>query len=87
MAKVVLSPNLVSAIHSVWSHIGSDLESCCQEAGERLTNEGALESCIDADRMTALIKNPAADAEISALIKEHTYPVLMRTLKKEIKLV
>lgn len=88
MAKVVLSSDLISAIHQVWQSIGDELVMCCEEAGEPLTNEGAIESVIDADRMSSFLgaKGKAADAEIAGLIKQHTYAVVMRELNKQIRL-
>lgn len=48
---------LKSGIMRVWQAIGSDAEACCEQP---MTNEEALETCVDADR---LVTFGAADAD------------------------
>ena len=74
------------AIMQVWNYIGADSYACAQECGERLTNEAALEGCIDADRIATLCKKPEVDALIGEAIKEHGYGKVMASLKRNIRL-
>lgn len=37
-------------VTQVWQQIGYDVIQACAEVGEELTNESAIESCLDADR-------------------------------------
>ena len=74
------------AIMRVWNTIGSDSYACAQECGERLTNEAALEGCIDADRISTICKMPEVDKLIGAAIAEHGYGKMMAALKRSIKL-
>lgn len=85
-ATVVFSATLLGAIQEVWQEIGSDTMMCAQECGEEVSNEEAIESCIDADRLTTIAQSPESDAEVSLLIKQHTYTGMMKQLRKELQL-
>lgn len=85
-APIVISQAISSGIYAVWGNIGSDLQHCCEEAGERLNNEGAIESIIDADRMS-FGGHQEAQAELTALIKVHGYDAVFKHLNKNYRLV
>ena len=83
---MVISNTVVNAIQSVWQIIGSDCISCAQENGEEMTNAAAIETCIDADRLTTN-GFKSADDEICVLIQKNGYPTVMKALLRIIKLV
>lgn len=78
--KIVKQP-----IYAVWDYIGSDVMQCCDECGEPCDNESAVESCIDANRLTTQNFKEADDAVLAA-IKEHGYPKVLKFLTKNISL-
>lgn len=78
---------VAAAINRTWETIGSDLEACCAEMGEALDNAGALESCLDADRVDAYGGSKDASVAIAAAIKEHGYGKVHKFLVKNIRLV
>lgn len=41
---------LQSIVLQVWQQIGHDAMQACEEAGDPLTNDAAIEMCLDADR-------------------------------------
>jgi hypothetical protein len=80
-------------IQAVWQYIGSDSYAAAQECGERLTNEAALEGCIDAGRLIDCAlgggskeRGKLADAAVGEAIKQHGYKKVMTYLKRHIKL-
>jgi hypothetical protein len=73
------------AISAVWQEIGSDVISCSQEMGEDTSNAEAMESVLDADRLTTN-GYEAEDKLIEEAIKEHTYSKVEKFLCKHIKL-
>lgn len=81
---IKLSPNLTGAIHNVWNQIGSDLEAACAECEEELTNDGAFESCLDADRIVLVGRNKPAQEELTTLFKEHGWAAVVKAAKKQI---
>lgn len=75
-------------IVTTYSAIGYDLA----ELG-RVTNLGAIEACIDANRLTSFAHGEsgkataaAAEAEIDRAIKAHGYQKVLRALGRAIKL-
>lgn len=75
-------------INKVWNYIGSDSEQCAAECGERLTNAGAMEGCLDAGRMAAQpINETAAHDFLIQLFDEHGYAKVQKFLCKHIRLV
>ena len=72
-------------IHAVWSEVGSDVDSVSAELGESTTNDVAMESAIDAGRMT-IIGHPEADALLQSLFAEHGYTRVFKFLCKNIRL-
>ena len=67
-------------INNVWQQIASDLFECDPD----LDNEGAVESCIDANRLLLNGNNKEADDLVHTLCKEHGYD---KVLSKNIQLV
>lgn len=78
---------LVNApIRAVFNEIAYDLEEACNSCGERLCNEGAIEACIDADRLS-FSGYKEADEAVKEVLKTNTYEATMKFLKKNIILV
>jgi hypothetical protein len=84
-AKVTISPVLVRGISRTWSAIGGDMAACCAEMGERLTNSGAMESVLDADRLLAY--DPEAHRELEELMKNHSFNAVSRAICRKVRLV
>ena len=93
----ILTPDhltLVSReVHRTWQVIGYDVLSACAEAGERCTNEAAVEACIDADRLWANAQTKADEARgreaqeaLRAAFKVHGYDIVLRALARDIHL-
>jgi len=79
-------------IHSTWQMIGHDVSQCAQEMRERVTNAGAIESCIDANRLqdyggSTKEKRDAAEKALNACIDKHGLDAVMRYLTRHIHLV
>jgi hypothetical protein len=77
-----------------WNAIAGDLAATCAESGQRLTNESAVECCIDADRLTFFARGAderaaaeAAEQELSRAIGAHGYPRVLRALARRFSLV
>jgi hypothetical protein len=83
-----LVTRLRNPIQKTWNYIGSDIENCMAECGERMTNAHAMEACLDADRLSEpYIGNDPEGMEIlRAAFKEHGYQKVMKFLGKNIKL-
>jgi hypothetical protein len=77
------------AIMSTWNYIGSDSEQLAHECGERLTNEAALEGCIDANRLASFAgeNGKRADVLVTNAIDVHGYQKVMAYLKRHVRLV
>lgn len=45
------SKDLIRAVNATWQAIASDLIEACAECGEEVDALGAIEACIDADRI------------------------------------
>lgn len=78
---IVISNTLIQAVNAVWNYIGNDLMQCAEECGEPVTNEEAVESCLDADRMFSQ-GHKEAQAEFEALVKEHGYGAVAKAVRK-----
>lgn len=80
---------LYPAIDCVWQQIGSDAYALEAEMGERLTNKGAIELCIDADRLSEFDKRygPPADKLLDELLDKNSYTAVLNALSREIELV
>lgn len=68
---------LKAPMWKVWNYIGHDVADMCE--GD---NEIAIEMCIDANRLSMCVNEPEAEALIMQLIKEHTYPKVLKFLSK-----
>jgi hypothetical protein len=77
---------LKGPIHDVWTEVGSDVDSVSAEMGEETSNEVAMESCIDADRLSNVARAPEADNLLHHLFTEHGYEKVFKFLCKNIKL-
>jgi hypothetical protein len=75
-----ISENLKQAISFVWSQIAHD-------AGHELGNEDAIEISFDADRLVSIAENPAAQIELRALMRAHSYSSVLEELGEQIKLM
>lgn len=75
-----------NAIYNVWQQIGSDTISAAAECEESVSNAAALETCIDADRMSTF-GHPQEDADLGKAIELYGYKAVMALLKKRIKLM
>ena len=71
----------IQAIHNTWQAIGSDLLSGCDEEPD---NEGAVEACMDADRIVMYGGNggQTAQDEFRARIKVLGYGKALTELAK-----
>lgn len=87
-APITIPAELLGAINQTWGAVASDLYEAAAEAGDRITNEAAIECCIDANRLAMYggKNGKAMDELVTKLIKEHGYNVVMKQLKKELKL-
>jgi hypothetical protein len=77
--------DLEGPLYQVWSIIGYDVLSACEEAGEKLDYETVIECCIDANRLTEFVKGDAglrAEARVKELINEHGYDRVLKFLAK-----
>lgn len=75
-----ISDNLKRAITYVWGQIASDV-------GQDIDNEDAIELSFDADRLVSVAENPAAQAELTELVKTYTYSNVLVALGEQIALV
>lgn len=48
---MAFSKELIRAVNATWQAIASDVLQACAECGDEPDNEGAVEMCIDADRI------------------------------------
>lgn len=79
--KIVISPTLRQGILAVWGQIAADASEL-----NDLDNEGAIELCYDADRLS-FFGYPAADAAIKELFKKHEIDAVRKAIAKEVSLV
>lgn len=82
---------LYRPIYEVWSYIASDLEEAVTSCGDVLTNEGVIEACIDANRLSTMMANAeegkAAEQLVHTLIKEHGYKHVLSFLASQWRFV
>ena len=67
-------------IRQVWYAIAADMDPDCN-------NQGAIELCLDADRIVFFTKNQQAEDLISAAIDEHGLDAVYSYLSANINLV
>jgi hypothetical protein len=92
--KIEMNVDLVvGEIMNVWNSIAGDLDACCEEAGERMTNAAAIEACIDANRMTQFASSfgkeraKEAEAEVHRAITVYGYGRVLLHLSRKVSLV
>lgn len=73
---------------ATWNYIGGDLEQGCQEMGETLTNEVAIESCLDADRLSSCTHDKKSGQRVQAYLRamydKHGYEEVFKFLCKNV---
>lgn len=91
---------LEDPIWSTWQAIASDLQQAYEFSGEEMDNLGAIEGCIDSDRLRCYgdpgnhasvmrgspVGNAAQDL-VRALVMAHGYPTVLKWLGSKIQLV
>jgi hypothetical protein len=75
-----------TGVQSTWAELAGDAYALAEECNEKMTNKGALELVLDADRMTTFGYKEADDL-IGQAIKEHGYDKVMKHIAKNFKLV
>lgn len=78
---------LKKPIMTVWQSIGYDVISNCQQAGEPVDNETAIECCVDADRLRDIGKDRTAADFFDRIVTEHGYLSVLKFLSQHIELV
>lgn len=78
---------LAAAIECTWQTIGYDMQECCELTNEPLSNEAAVEGCIDADRLGEFGGMPGADKTLDGYIDTYGYAAVLKFLSKHIPLV
>lgn len=86
MKAMNISENLRNAILQVWGGVGDEVVSLCEEAGEECTNEIAIETCIDADRILGVARNEEAHMELKQLLGSYGYDKVLTGISKQITL-
>lgn len=75
------------SIVETWQAVGHDVIQACEEAGEPLDNETAVESCIDADRLLDFSnKGKEAYAILRPLYESNSYNAVLNYLSRKIRL-
>lgn len=77
---MIISNQLIQAIHSVWSDIAPDAMEFCED------NDCAIELTIDADRLLTHGHAEAAK-EVHELFKQHGIIKVMAELNEKVKLI
>lgn len=78
---------LLRDIQTTWQAIGPDCEQCAEECGESMTEEGRVEVCIDADRMTTFAKGSEDSHDyVTELYEKHGYEQVMSCLARHTNL-
>jgi DNA-binding MurR/RpiR family transcriptional regulator len=80
------SKTFVNAVQATWQEIGSDIEQCAAECEEQVSNEEAIETCIDADRIVMYggRNGVAAQTEFRSRMAEVGYTVALRDACKSL---
>lgn len=77
---------LVEPLLRVWNAIGWDVEESLQAMGEEVDNEGAIEMCLDANRLLINGEDAAAEALLDQLCREHGFNRVVQDLSKQVTL-
>ncbi len=77
------------AMQNTFNTTASDLEEACRSCGERLTNAGAVESCLDGGGLMRMYGNDGGRAEdaLDAATKKYDYEDIFKRLCKAVRLV
>lgn len=82
--------NLRQAIHACWQAIGYDALSAAEQEGESITNQDAIEVCLDANYMTMYpggVKGKEADEYVTHICNNvGGYEALMDVLCRDVHL-
>src|SRR5262245_9452612 len=78
-------------LHEVWQYVGYDVQQCCEQEGEPLTNDAAIECCIDAGRPMEIVRDKERAArftqELQRLIQIYGYKSIARHFTRRFPLV
>lgn len=81
--------HLCEMVWQCWGSIGSDLEQAVAESGEQWTNAGAVEACLDADRLMVYPGGPegkAANDYVRSMAEAGHYRELARAVEHRCRL-
>lgn len=80
---------LTEAIRSTWNAIAYDIIQACEESGDKLDDEAAMETTIDANHMTMYggKRGKEMDKLVGDLCAKHGYDIVLKYLAKKIPLV
>jgi hypothetical protein len=83
-----LAEMIKPAILNVWDQIGSDVMALVEDPGE-IENDGAIEMCVDADRLRTMggADGAAADDMLTDAHAEHGWDDVIKALTETINLV
>jgi len=82
-----LIERLRTPMWQVWNSIGWDIIECMKQCRQTLTNEQAIESCIDANNLWLNGNDREADELVLAVCKEHGYIETLKFLCQHFKYV
>jgi hypothetical protein len=77
---------LVRPLLAVWNAIGHDVEDSIQAVGDELSNEGAIELCLDADHLRYTGGDAQADALLHQLVRQHGLDQVIKGLARRVTL-
>lgn len=83
--QITISNGILRAVNGVWDAIAYDL-GAMYDGLEPLTNEAAVEACLDADRPTTF-GFPEQDKELKELCKKHGFQKVCEAIAKKTQLV
>lgn len=77
-----LIKKLNAPMWATWNAIGYDIQASCQEVGEQLDNEMAVEACIDANRLATFggSTGDECDKLVRDLCVKHGYHTVLKFL-------
>jgi hypothetical protein len=78
---IEFSAELARAMNVTWQQIAADLYECSPD----LSNDEAIEACVDADRLLFNGESAEAHAEMKALCAEHGYHAVLDALSARFK--
>jgi hypothetical protein len=75
---------LVRPLLVVWNAIGPDVEEGIRLAGDELSNEGAIELCLDGDHLLYTGGDAKAAALLRQLSREHGFDKVVTGLARRV---